>query len=282
MASKQRSMIQAETIKRTGSIYLTTQVCAIRNVSTHLRCISIQHEAIKKAGPVPPGAHFKLFIPKDKTRGIAAPDLSTGRPLWHNENEKPFVRTYTIRRLDREMGTLDVEFVLHGDNGPASGWAGSAAIGDYLAIGIKFGKRMPDRADWYLFAGDETALPAIAAMLEALPAKAKGIALLEIEKPADAFIINTNSAVAIRWLSREGTPPEQSELLLNTIKDIVQPDPMPNTRHVWIAGENNMVRATRKYAMEQLGLNREELHATVYWKAGLSEDALQKIRRDER
>ena len=150
-----------------------------------------------------------------------------------------------------------------------------------MGIGVKKSGRTPVQADWHLFAGDETAIPAITAMLEALPATTTGIALLEVGGSADIFQIKTESAVEIRWLIRNGKPAEQSDLILNAVKEVVLPDVLFKSRFVWIAGEEKMVKAMRKYASEQLGLNREELRATVYWKAGLSEDDYQEIRRTD-
>jgi NADPH-dependent ferric siderophore reductase len=253
-------------------------VCAIQDTAPHLRRISLKHELLKEVGLLAPGTHFKVFISPNKATQAVLPDMSAGRPFWPDEKTKPYIRTYTVRSIDRITGILDVEFVLHGDNGPASTWAGKAAIGDHLGIGIKRSGKIHDPADWYLFAGDETAIPAIAAILETLPAETTGLALLEVKSKADTFSIKTESAVDIRWLIRNEMPPEQSELLLHAVKNLVLPNPALKSRYALIAGEDNMVRAMRKYAGEQLGLNREELHATVYWKAGLTEDDYHQIR----
>ena len=275
-------MIQSSNeIKGARSVVMNAEVCDIQDTTSHLRQISLKHELLKEVGFLAPGAHFKLFIPLNKAAQAILPDVSTGRPFWADKKNKPHVRTYTVRNIDRISGILDVEFVLHGDGSPASGWALNASIGDYLGIGIKKSGRVHDHADWFLFAGDETATPAIATMLEALPTAATGIAFLETDGILDQFKINTKSSVEIRWLSRNGKHPEESDLLLNAVKNMILPDPLLQSRYVWIAGEDNMVRSIRKYAAEQMTLGREELHATVYWKAGLSEDAYQKMRRAE-
>jgi NADPH-dependent ferric siderophore reductase len=274
-------MMPSNEIKKPGSICMNALVCAIRDTAPHLRRISVKHELLKEVGHLAPGAHFKVFIPHVKGTEAVLPDLSSGRPLWPDEKTKPYIRTYTIRSIDQVKGILDVEFVLHGDSGPASAWAGSVSVGDYLGIGIKKSGKIYERADWYLFAGDDTALPAITAMLEVLPETTTGIALLEVESDADTFQIKTNSAVEIHWLIRNGKLPERSDLITNAVKNLIVPDAEQKSRRAWIAGEDNMVRAMRKYASAELGLNREELHATVYWKAGVSEDGYQGSRSNE-
>ncbi len=254
-------------------------VCATYKIAPHLKRISLKHELLKEIGPLATGIHFKVFIPSTKCGQAILPDMSSGRPVWPDEETKPYIRTYTVRNLDRLTGILEVEFVLHGHHSPASGWAENVLIGNSLGIGIKTSGRIRESYDWYLFAGDETAIPAITAMLEDLPAETTGMAFLEVESESDTFYINTKSAIDIHWLFRNGVPPEQSYLLLNVIKKLVLPDPALKSRYAWIAGEDNMVRTIRKQAVEHLRLNREELHATVYWKAGLSEDDYHQIRR---
>lgn len=254
------------------SVYMNARVCDIQDTTPRLRRISLKHEVLKEIGSLAPGAHFKVLIPAMKGQQTTLPDLSSGRPHWPDPQNKPIIRTYTVRNLDSERGILNVEFVLHGDIGPASAWAAQALINDYLGIGIKKSGKTIEWADWYLFAGDETAIPAIATILEALPAESSGIALLEVDGPSDIFPINTKSSVEVRWLTRDGILPQHSDKLLIAIKDVVISNTIRYLRYVWMAGEHNMIKALRKYATEQLGLDRDQLHATAYWTAGLSEE----------
>ena len=94
------------------------------------------------------------------------------------------LRSYTIRAFDLEKRELVLDFLLHGDSGPASKWASSVQIGDSIEIAGP-GPAILAAADWYLFVGDMTALPAIAVNLEKLPSASKGIALLEINSLED-------------------------------------------------------------------------------------------------
>ena len=84
-------------------------------------------------------------------------------------------RDYTPRRYDAGRNELVIDFALH-DAGPATDWAAQAEPGQQLAVGGPRGSFVvPDDFDWYLFIGDETALPAIGRRLEELRAGARAI-----------------------------------------------------------------------------------------------------------
>ena len=146
-------------------------------VTPHMRRITLGGDEI--AG-ISRGPNIKLLIPPP---GLAEPEWpmagANGRAIWPAADKRPAVRTYSVRRFDPGAGELDVDFVLHGHGGPASRWASDAKPGDVLGIGGPGGRTVAD-ADWYLLAGDHTALPAISAILETLPAAARGHAIIEV------------------------------------------------------------------------------------------------------
>lgn len=89
----------------------------------------------------------------------------------------PVTRTYTVRSVGEDR--LSIDFVVHGDIGPAAGiagpWAASAQPGDRLVVSGPGGGYAPDpAADAHLLAGDESAVPAVASALEARPARERG------------------------------------------------------------------------------------------------------------
>ncbi|MDR6866767.1 NADPH-dependent ferric siderophore reductase [Microbacterium resistens] len=121
------------------------------------------------------------------------------------------IRTYTIRAVRPAEREIDIDFVLHGTEGPASAWASAAKVGDPLAIvgpdsrvdghdgGIEW---HPGHADTLLIAGDETAVPAICAIVESLPADARGVVLAEVPTEADALPLTSPDGVTVTWLAR--------------------------------------------------------------------------------
>ncbi|WP_425567545.1 siderophore-interacting protein [Nonomuraea dietziae] len=98
--------------------------------------------------------------------------------------------------------------------GPAARWADSARPGDRIALfgpdagygerhgGLEF--RPPADARRFLMAGDETAVPAITAILERLPDGCEGEALMEVPSQGDVLPCATRSGVTVTWLPRGG------------------------------------------------------------------------------
>lgn len=147
--------------------------------------------------------------------GVDGPTLDQRIKLLFGPDQQRSMRTYSIRAV-RPGPRLVVDFVLHltpGSSGPASRWAAAAEVGDTVGIiaprrghyfgGIEF---HPGRARRLLLAGDETAVPAISAILEQLDRDAVGAAYLEIPSGADRLPINAPPGIGVRWLPRHGAP----------------------------------------------------------------------------
>src|SRR5690606_40891330 len=121
------------------------------------------------------------------------------------------VRTYTVRRVDADAREIWIDFVVHGDEGVAGPWARSVAPGTEVAVRGPGGGYRPDpSADFHLLAGDETAVPAVAAALESLPQDAVGAVFLEAGGADDEIPITAPAGVEIVWRSAEHTSGLQS------------------------------------------------------------------------
>ena len=99
--------------KRTPRLMTVT---AKRWVTPTMIRVTCAADWMKDLTPGIEGAHFKIFLPKpDQSAAAFAEQLETG--------PRPDVRTYTIRFLRALAGEMDIDFVDHGDAGPASAWA---------------------------------------------------------------------------------------------------------------------------------------------------------------
>ncbi|GAA3154574.1 siderophore-interacting protein [Rhodococcus baikonurensis] len=119
----------------------------------------------------------------------------------------PLARAYTVRRYDPRTRELEVDFVVHG-SGVATAWARGAGPGDRMHIaGPSVSQGLPEDCEHLLVVGDETALPAIARLLEGLPADARGQVFVEIADSAHIQSVRELPGVSVTWLPREGPSP---------------------------------------------------------------------------
>jgi NADPH-dependent ferric siderophore reductase len=177
-----------------------------------------------------------------------------------------FRRRYTIRWFDPSVPSLALDFVLHGD-GPAATWASSVKPGSHIeGIGPR-GKVIVDpEADWHLFAGDDSALPASLAMAESLPDPAQALVVLEVDGVEDQQSARTadGRAVPVQWVHRAGGDPASATRLVAALQGPALPD---GRGHAYLAGELGVVNAMRQALLEQ-GLEPGQISAKPYWRAG--------------
>lgn len=193
---------------------------------------------------------------------------------------KPTLRTYTIR-AQRE-GEIDVDFALHGVSqgisGPATTWAVNAGVGETIEVGGPGpAKPLPEGFDFYLVAGDMTAIPAISVNLEALDRGAKGLCVIEIQREEDRLEIDAPEGVEIRWLVNP-EPGEKPELLVEALRGAAWPE---GRIYGWAASEFSAMRLMRAYLREEKGLTAQELYISSYWKQGLDEENHKLVKRED-
>ncbi|UXY26532.1 siderophore-interacting protein [Streptomyces sp. HUAS TT20] len=186
----------------------------------------------------------------------------------------PVTRTYTVRDWDPETHELTLDFVVHGDEGLAGPWALRARPGDVVRFMGPGGAYAPDaKADWHLLVGDESALPAIARSLEALPEGAKAIALVEVSGPEEEQKIDSD--VEIVWLHRGYRP------IGETLVEAVRALEFPKGRvHAFVHGEASFVKELRRLLRVEREIPREDLSISGYWRLGHNEDGWQASKRE--
>ncbi len=187
----------------------------------------------------------------------------------------PVTRTYTVRRVDHDARTLDIDFVVHGDEGLAGPWAASARPGDRLSLMGPGGGYRPDpAADWHLFLGDLSALPAIAAALEALPPDAVGHALLEVDSDDAILALDAPAGVEVEWIVPAAPEPDTLATVL------AQVEWRDGTVQVFAHGEREAMKALRRALFDERGLERGQVSLSGYWARGRTEDRFQAEKRE--
>ena len=213
----------------------------------------------------PSGAEYgEIFDPREVRD-------SRPREQW------PARRRYTVRRWDPELRLLEVDFVVHGDQGVAGPWAAAAREGTVLVFEGPAGGYRPDPdADWHLLVGDESALPAIAASLEVLPEGALGVVRLVCDGPDHEIDLPSPGRLDLRWLHRTGSPSD-ADLLVDSLREIAFPR---GRMHAFVHGEADEIRAIRRHLLIDHGYQRSEMSCSPYWRRHMTDEAWREVKRD--
>lgn len=259
-----------------------------------------------------PDQRVKLFFPSNDGTLPCLPksgDWQAARRALSADKILP-MRTYTVRDLRPDAHELDIDFVLHGETGPASRWAVHSQPGDRLQIVAPQAayRGDPGGYEWQppqgvrqvLLIGDETALPALAGILEQLadhPDAPRVQAFIEVPEEADCLPLLCGLNAKVHWLPRaslgkrhgEGMtlaarelaslPPVNTrmvntaaaeELDLNTQRPWERASAKQGDFYAWVAGESAAVMAIRRFLINEQGLARQQLTLMGYWKLGRS------------
>ncbi|TFC97722.1 MULTISPECIES: siderophore-interacting protein [Cryobacterium] len=263
---------------------------------------------------------IKLVLPLPESGLAHFPADHSWYDRWRllpDEHRNP-LRTYTVSRARPHLREVDVDFVNHGDGpgedavdarhtrGPAARWLAEAAVGDRVAIvgpdaegenprvGIEW---QPGTAHTLLLAGDETAAPAICAILKALPRDARGAAFIEVPCADDSLTTDAPAGVRVSWLARSGVRGARlepavrgwAEGCLAARQTAGQPadasavDPEGDVLwevpegcptdglYAWLAGEAGVIKRLRRFLVSESGLDRRQVAFMGYWRDGKSE-----------
>ncbi len=214
----------------------------------------------------PAGAPYgPLFEP-------AAVRESHPQELW------PARRRYTVRSWDETSGRMAVDFVVHGDSGVAGPWAATAAPGDVLVFeGPGSGYRPDPDADWHLLVGDESALPAIAASLEAVPEGAQVFVRLVCDGPDHEVALPSPGTLDLEWLHRGGEPDKDGALLVDSVAALSFPE---GRVQAFVHGEAEEIRAVRRHLLAARGLTRRDMSCSPYWRRTMTDEAWRRVKKE--
>ncbi|MGV9940848.1 siderophore-interacting protein [Streptomyces sp. NPDC003401] len=252
----------------------SAQVVRTERLTPHMQRVVLGGEGLAEftAGTCTDHYVKLLFGPA----GVTYPepfDLERIRAEFPRE-QWPVTRTYTVRHWDTEHRELTLDFVLHGDEGLAGPWAARVRPGETVRFLGPGGAYAPDpAADWHLLAGDESALPAIAAALESLPAGAVAHAFIEVSGPEEEQKIDSD--VEVVWLHRGERP--VGERLVAAVRALEFP---AGRLHAFVHGEATFVKELRKLLRVELQVPREDLSVSGYWRLGHDEDGWQAGKRE--
>jgi NADPH-dependent ferric siderophore reductase len=190
---------------------------------------------------------------------------------------QPARRRYTVRSWDEAAHELTLDFVVHGDEGVAGPWAALAQPGDVLVFeGPGSGYRPDPGADWHLLVGDESALPAIAASLEAVPEDVLVVVRLLCDGPEHELELVTPGKLDLQWLHRTGDD-NDVDLLVESVRTLAFPR---GRLHAFVHGEADEIRALRRHLLAERGLSRSDMSCSPYWRRTMTDEAWRQVKRD--
>jgi NADPH-dependent ferric siderophore reductase len=201
----------------------------------------------------------RVTVASDAMRGIAIRPAQDVELLLREPSGRRVKRRYTIRHSRPEHGELDLDVLLHGD-GPGARWGATARAGDEVEFQGPRGKLELTSAVWHLLVGDESALPAIAAICAALPADEPAYAVIEVDGPDDELPV----AAHTRWAHRAGAAAGTPALLAPAVDTLDLPG---GAGHGYLLGETRTMVALRA-RLEERGLAHDAIFVKGYWNLG--------------
>ncbi len=206
-----------------------------------------------------PTDHLKAFFPDPATGAVATPGFARGG-IGLSAPGQVIGRDYTPRDVRPDAGELDLDFVVHGDEGPASAWAGHAAPGDRLAVaGPKSSKLVPDGLTGLVLVVDETAFPAASRWLRLTPPDVPVTVLLDAADDDAAGYFDGLPGTERATFHTGGD-------LEPTLRSL----PIEPGTFAFLAGEATTLVPLRRYLRRELGLGPQQVAASGYWKRGVA------------
>lgn len=213
-----------------------------------------------------PAASVRVLLPSPAVHELVIPEWN-GNEFLLPGGRRPTIRTLTPRRVDSDGLELDVDVVTHG-KGAMSEWATAASIGDPAAVsGPGRGYAIDGDAPGFLLAGDETAIPAISQLLQALPAQSPVEVLIEVSDPGARLTLPDHPVATVTWCDLPAGG-GSGDALVEAVRGL---ELAPGTR-VWAAGEAAAVQRIRRHLFDDRGLPRADATVRGYWKRGRAGD----------
>ncbi|HEY3470414.1 MAG TPA: siderophore-interacting protein [Amycolatopsis sp.] len=247
---------------------LTLEVRANTAPSPSFRTVTLGGPDLADLEPAGYDQAVRLFFPRAGQDGLRMPTLDNegwmAQLLMLPKSRRPWVRNYTIRRA--RPGEIDIEFALHDGDAPAAEWARRARPGDPAGVfDMGVGYLPPPGVSWQLLAADESAVPAVLAILDHAPADLVAEVFLEVPSAADVREVEAPPGVRVHWLPRSRAGARPGRLAL----DAVLAAELPAGRaYAWVAGEAALATGVRRHLVRDRGWAKSDVAFLGYWRHG--------------
>ena len=239
------------------------EVVSVTAIAPRLVAIEVTGDDLDGFADAAPTSHLKVYLPAEGQDAPNLPEYTPEGAVYAEDGPRPVVRTYTPRRYDPAAKTLEIQFLLHGE-GPASGWAQRARPGDKLAVAGPGGRfSLEPAADHWWLAADESAVPAVGTLLDALPETATVDVHIEVDGPDDEIELAGPAKATITWHHRRASDAFGAELAA-----AARAAAIPDGARIWVACESGAMRDIRRHFTRERGIPVARLVTRGYWRAG--------------
>lgn len=186
-----------------------------------------------------------------------------------DKDKRPDLRWYTIRTLDPEQATVDVDVVTHGDSGPGSRWIRRAQAGDTAGF-FTCNDMWRSTEAAQLLVADASALPALRNILAYQ--EDHNQAML---RATDVMAVVTSNdevepGLAARWEASVRSlriiytqPHQETDAIVAALRANYASAPSPG--YVWASGEGRLAKSVRGLAVNEWGLDTADVTWVPYW-----------------
>lgn len=263
--SKSMTSAEREVAEMVAIRTFVAEVVDVADVHPHLRRVVVRGDDLATFAPNGPDTFVYVLLPPPGRHELTIDQTFTWEGFEQMpEADRPVGAYYTVRRWDPERRDLTVLMVRHGDGGPASAWVDRAVPGLPVALwGPRTAYHPPAATDWYLLVADDTGLPAVAVILESLPAGAVAKVVAEVADAAEHQDLPSSPNIDVIWLHRGEALAGTTTLLADAVRAMPWPGGTP---YVWGGGESRAMTAVRKYVRGEIGLPREAVSLVAYWR----------------
>jgi NADPH-dependent ferric siderophore reductase len=255
-ATKAAELVMAPANRREVFDQFVMTVTAVTELSEHMRRITFHAPEFTSFELTGPDEYFGLLTASGRELVMPADDRINVRTSLRAtaEDVRPDLRWYTIRAHRPPAGEIDVDFVVHGDAGPGTRWARRAIAGDKAGFRAGGSAYRPPASGSVLLAADETALPALSAILEV---ETRPVHVF-VEVPDESYRVDLD----VEWVFRRSGAPGSAVL------QAIQGKALPTVEYAWACGESALATGVRRHLVKERGVDRKAIMFSGYWKVG--------------
>lgn len=255
-ATKAAELVMAPANRREVFDQFVMTVTAVTELSAHMRRVTFHAPELASFELTGPDEYFGLLVANGRELVMPADDRINVRSSLRAmpEDVRPDLRWYTIRAHRPAVAEIDVDFVLHGDAGPGTRWARRAIAGDQAGFRAGGSAYRPPVDGSVLLAADETALPALSAILEV---ETRPVQVF-VEVPDESYRVDLD----VEWVFRGTAEPGSAVLKAISGKALSTVD------YGWACGESGLATGVRRHLVKDRGVDRKAVMFSGYWKVG--------------